>query len=342
MTAPKPVTLGRAAEEYLASLATESTKRTYGAALKAMRARFGDDTALADITPQDVAAWLQQQWGGASSGTFNVRLRAVKSAAAWWAGQGWAEPGLVAGVEPRKSRAEQPAQVLTPAEIQALMARALGSTAPSEQSPTGIRNKALIMLLYRSGLRISEALSIRPGDIDHEARSIRVLKTKSGQPQTRYYHRTAEDALARWLDVRKGLGINGRAEAFCTTGGRGGSRPGRPLSRQYVAQMLKDSAGEAGIVKRVHPHGFRATFAAELENSGEPIEVICKLLGQSSVAVTARYLASLTNHQAGRALAAASLPDVGEGGQGEQTVEEQLAALRRELAELRKCKGEGQ
>ena len=255
MTAPKPVTLRRAADDFLATLATESTKRTYGAALSQMRKRFGDETHLSDLTPQDVAGWIQEKWGGASSGTFNVRLRAVKSAAAWWAKQGWIEPGLVADVEPRKARAEQPAQVLTPAEIQALMARALGSTAPSEQAATGIRNKALIMMLYRSGLRISEALSIRPGDIDHEARSIRVLKTKSGQPQTRYYHRTAEDALARWLDVRKGLGINGRAEAFCTTSGRGGSRPAAlvPAVRRSDAQGQRRGGGhrQAGPPARV-------------------------------------------------------------------------------------------
>ena len=261
----------------------------------------------------------------------------MKSAAAWWAKQGWIEPGLVADVEPRKARTEHGAQVLTPDEMVALMRCALGSGAP-----TGIRNKALIMLLYRSGLRISEALSIRPAAISHDARSIRVLSTKSGEAQTRFYHASAEDSLARWLDTRRNLGFNGRQPVFCTISTGPRTKPGNPLSREYVAGMLKESAEQAHIDKRVHPHGFRATFAAELENSGEPIEVICKLLGQSSVAVTARYLASLTNHQAGRALAAASLPDVGEGGQEEQTVEEQLAALRRELAELRKCKGEGQ
>ena len=345
MTAPKPVTLARAVDEYLATLATESTKRTYGAALSQMRKRFGDDTALADLTLQDVAGWLQEQWGGASSGTFNVRLRAVKSAAAWWAEQGWIPAGLTATVKPRKSRAVLAAEVLSPDEVRALMDRAAGSSAPSRQSPTGIRNKALIMLLYRSGLRIGEILSIRPGDIDHEARSIRVLRTKAGQPSTRYYHPTAEASLQQWLERRRSLGLNGRQPVFSTL-------QGAPLSQEYVRAMLKASAEEAGIEKRVHPHGLRHTFAGELVRSGADYETISRLLGHESVATTAKYLKGLTNAEAGAALGSLDMPDVGEGGQQayppemfrseaeEKSVEEQLAALRRELAELRKCKGE--
>jgi site-specific recombinase XerD len=75
--------------------------------------------------------------------------------------------------------------------------------------------------------------------------------------------------------------------------------------------MLHRLAAQAGVEKRVHPHGLRHTFAVELEAAGVPVTTISKLLGHSSVAVTARYLDHLTNAQAIEALAAIELPGVG-------------------------------
>jgi site-specific recombinase XerD len=187
-----------------------------------------------------------------------------------------------------------PAEPLSPAEVAALLG------ACSRRAPTGIRNRALITLLYRSGLRISEALALRTSDVDLDAHTIRLRSTKSGKPQTRGFHPAADDALARWLDTRKQLGIrNGRL--FCTL-------DGGPVSDAYVRQLLPRLAAKAGIEKRVHAHGLRHTFAVELEAAGTPATTISKLLGHSSVAVTARYLDHLTNHQAVAALQTADLP----------------------------------
>jgi integrase len=72
--------------------------------------------------------------------------------------------------------------------------------------------------------------------------------------------------------------------------------------------MLPRLARRAGIDKRVHAHGLRHTFAVELEAAGTPVTTISKLLGHSSVAVTARYLDHLTNRQAVAALQAVALP----------------------------------
>jgi site-specific recombinase XerD len=120
-----------------------------------------------------------------------------------------------------------PAEVMTPAEVAAIIG------ACPALARTGIRNRALLTLMYRSGLRVSEGLALRPSDIDLAQRSIRVL----------------------------------------------------------------DGKGH--------------TFAVELEHAGTPATVISKLLGHSSVAVTARYLDHLTNHQAVTALGATELPALG-------------------------------
>jgi integrase/recombinase XerD len=198
---------------------------------------------------------------------------------------------------PNKGR-KYPAEPLTPAEVTAIIGQC------SRRAPTGIRNRALLTLLYRSGLRVSEVLSLRAADVDLGRHSIRLLDTKSGCAQTRGFHPSADDALARWIDTRKAMGVgNHGRRLFCTL-------DGGPLSDDYVRGLLRRLGARAGISKRVHPHGLRHTFAVELETAGTPVTTISKLLGHSSVAVTARYLDHLTNGQAVAALEAASLPSL--------------------------------
>jgi site-specific recombinase XerD len=197
---------------------------------------------------------------------------------------------------PNRQDQTYPPQPLTPAEVSALLARC------SRRAPTGIRNRALIMLLYRSGLRISEALALRPSGIDLNAHTARVLHGKGNKATVRPLHPSADDALMRWLDQRKALGVpNG--PMFCTL-------DGGPVSDRYVRDLLKRLGAKAAIDKRVHPHGLRHTYANELREAGADIVVISKALGHSSIAVTARYLDHLTNSQAVDAVAALDLPEV--------------------------------
>jgi integrase/recombinase XerD len=197
-------------------------------------------------------------------------------------------------VPPNKGK-RYPPEPLTPAEMQQLLDKC------SRNAPTGIRNRAMLTLLYRSGLRVSELLALRPADVNLTKRELRLLDTKSGTDQVRGFHPGADDALARWLDVRAGLNLPRGAKLFTTL-------KGEPVSDDYVRGLLRRLAAKAGIEKRVHPHGLRHTFAVELEAAGVPVTVISKLLGHSSVAVTARYLDHLTNAQAVNALASVDLP----------------------------------
>jgi len=187
-----------------------------------------------------------------------------------------------------------PAEPLTPAEFQSLLDQC------SRRAPTGIRNRALLTLLYRSGLRISEILALHPKDVNLDKHSIRLLRTKSGEPQTRGFHAGADDALMRWLDKRSALGFRD-GPLFCTL-------DDGPVSGDYVRGLLRRLAARAGVEKRVHPHGLRHTFACELEQSGLTVTEISKLLGHSSVAITALYLNHMTSHQAIEALQSVDLP----------------------------------
>ncbi len=170
-----------------------------------------------------------------------------------------------------------PPEVLTDAEVCALM-RVCG-----RHAPTGVRNRALIALLYRTGLRISEALSLYPKDLELDDGVVRVLRGKGGKSRTVGVDPGASAIIERWLDARSPLGLNGRHPVFCTL-------HGQPMADAYVRVMLKRLAARAGIEKRVHAHGLRHTHAAQLRAEGVDIAIISRQLGHSSITTTARYL----------------------------------------------------
>jgi integrase/recombinase XerD len=174
----------------------------------------------------------------------------------------------------RKPARRFPAEPLTLADVEALRA------ACSRRAPTGIRNRALLAVLFRSGLRISEALALYPKDLDPAGRSIRVLHGKGNKARTAPLPTDAAEALDRWLDCRKRLRLTGRHPVFCTLNGE-------PLWDSYVRTLCKRLAAKAGVEKRVHPHGFRHGWALGQVESGTSLPVIQLLLGHSSLSTTA-------------------------------------------------------
>jgi len=101
-----------------------------------------------------------------------------------------------------------------PDEVRALI------KACSNRAPTGIRNRALLVLLYRGGLRVSEALRLYPKDLDRDAGTVTVLVGKGGKRRTIGLDPGAFAVVERWLDKRAALGINGRAPLLCTLRGQ--------------------------------------------------------------------------------------------------------------------------
>ncbi len=171
----------------------------------------------------------------------------------------------------------RPPEVLSEAEAIALI------KACSTRAPTGVRNRALIAVLWRCGLRISEALSLELRDVDLEAGTVRVRHGKGDKSRTVGIDEQTAALLARWLDRRRQLSPGARAPIFCTLqGGR--------IDSSYVRRLLPRLARKAGIDRRVHAHGLRHTHAAELAREGTPINIIRDDLGHTSLAVTDRYL----------------------------------------------------
>jgi len=171
----------------------------------------------------------------------------------------------------------RPPEVLTETEAIALI------KACSTRAPTGVRNRALIAVLWRCGLRISEALALELRDVDLDAGTVRVRHGEGDKSRTVGVDEQTAALLARWLDRRRQLSPGARAPIFCTLASR-------RLDTSYVRRLLPRLAAKAGIDRRVHAHGLRHTYAAELAREGTAINVIRDALGHTSLAVTDRYL----------------------------------------------------
>lgn len=148
---------------------------------------------------------------------------------------------------------------------------------------TGIRNRAIIAVLWRAGLRISATLNLFCKDVDFQQGAIRVLRGKGGKSRVVGIDGDGLALVSAWVEKRQGLGLNGDHRLFC-------SLAGNPLSSAYMRQLLPRLAEKAGVEKRVHPHGFRHTCAAELLREGKHIGIISQQFGHESLATTAEYL----------------------------------------------------
>lgn len=197
-------------------------------------------------------------------------------------------PDYRRGTTPPNAGRRYPAEVLTPDEIRRLMASL------SNRSPTGLRNRAMIAVMWRCGLRIAETLALRPKDIDHDRGVVTVLHGKGDKRRPVGIDPEALAVIDRWADARAQLGLNGRHPLFCCTKV---TNRGNPIYSAYVRDMLKERAAAAGIEKRVHPHGLRHTNAFELSMEGVPVHVIQLHLGHSSLATTERYIRHLAPSQ---------------------------------------------
>ncbi len=166
-----------------------------------------------------------------------------------------------------------PPEPLTTDEVRAL----LGACSP--QCPTGLRNRALIVTLWRGGLRCAEALALHPRDLDGE--KVRIRKGKGGKARTVALDPEAWAVLSTWLERKARLGIGG--PVFSTLDGRG-------LQSAYVRNLFKRLGKKAHIAKRVHAHGLRHTFASELADEKVDIRIIQRALGHSNLGTTQRYV----------------------------------------------------
>jgi len=188
------------------------------------------------------------------------------------------------GTEPWNRGRKLPPDPLTDEEARKLI------QTPSRTAPTGIRNAALLAVLWGAGLRVSEALALKVSDWGATAGLLRVQHGKGDRDRVAKLAGETAPYLERWLERRSALGFNGRQPLFCTL-------EGKPLSTSYVRTMIRREAEAAGIERRVHPHGLRHSHASHLAARGASLPTIQGQLGHTNPVTTARYIARLCPRQ---------------------------------------------
>ena len=155
--------------------------------------------------------------------------------------------------------------------------------APDLSMPQGQRDRALLELLYASGLRVSELVRLDLNQINLDTNEIRVWG-KGSKERVVLMGKPATEALRNYLSLsRPKLLRQKRTNALFL------NRYGQRLPERRVQKMLEDYAAKAGIEKRVHPHILRHTFATHLLDGGADLRVVQELLGHARLSSTQIY-----------------------------------------------------
>jgi site-specific recombinase XerD len=196
-----------------------------------------------------------------------------------------AMPGHNAGRPPRNKGMRYPADPPTVEEIVAVMRKI-----PVDRH--GLRLRAMIVVLWRGGLRIQEALDLTESDLDARRGSILVRAGKGNKRREVGMDPWAwSDHLAPWVACRTQMPLG---PLFCVIDG---ATRGRPWSATAVRAELRRYALAAGVRRRFAPHQLRHAHAVELAREGVPLPVIQRQLGHSYVSTTSVYLQGINTEE---------------------------------------------
>ena len=239
----------------------------------------------ADVDPLAVRSFLAAlHRAGAGRRSQGRALSAVRSLFRFACREGVMPANPAAGVPTPKAPRELPRH-LRPGEVEDLVEAPAAEA--RDDAALALRDRALLEVLYATGLRVSELVSLDWRDLDLSARVLRVMGT-GGKERMGPFGRQAAAALAAWLG------------AWDEVRGRDGSadpevepvflhhRGGR-LSDRSVRRVLDRYVDRAALAAGVHPHTLRHTFATHLLEGGADLRAIQELLGHSSLATTQRY-----------------------------------------------------
>ena len=161
---------------------------------------------------------------------------------------------------------------LEPEEVQNLLKQ------PNKRYPTGLRNKAMMSLMLHCGLRLSEVVNLKSGNINLTKGKLRVESGKGKKERDLAIPDYLTDLLDTWRNIRS------KSNFFFST------LKGRKFSDRYIQQMVKRYSYKAGINKKISPHTLRHTYATEYYRQTKDIETLRRILGHSDISTTTIYI----------------------------------------------------
>lgn len=173
-------------------------------------------------------------------------------------------------------------EVLTEAEVASLLEQ------PSGTSPKELRDKAMLELLYATGIRVTELISLRVTDINLKTDC--VICTDGSKKRVIPFGNQARNALLDYLgQAREAMASEGTDVLFVNCNGQ-------PMSRQGFWKLLKAYAHKAGIKTEITPHTLRHSFAAHMVENGADLRSVQEMMGHSDISSTQIYALIYKNH----------------------------------------------
>ena len=274
------VKLDIAIDAFLAHLAVErglspATVEAYGRDLARLAETLGD-IAVDGIDADSLSGHMRAlEARGCGAATRSRALSAISGLLAYLRNEGCLAVDPIANLA-RPKRARRVPNVLSLEEINALV------DAPDD-SPVGVRDRAMLEVLYAAGLRVSELTSLRLADLRLESRCCTV-EGKGRKERLALLGEPAIARLARYLRDVRPVWVSGAGppEVFV-------SRRGRPLTRQAVWYRVRRYGQVLGIAYKLTPHVLRHSFATHLLEGGADLRAVQEMLGHADIGTTEIY-----------------------------------------------------
>ena len=232
--------------------------------------------ALAETTESDLLEYRVARHAGSKATTSNRRLTVFKRYFRWALRERLvsADPTL------RLGSAKQPLRVpksLSETQVEALLA------APDVDTPLGLRDRTMLELMYASGLRVSELVTLKSVHLSLSDGALRVTG-KGTKERLLPFGDEAHAWLVRYLGGARAEILGGRTSDALFVTGRGG-----PMTRQMFWKLIKAHALRGDVLVPLSPHTLRHAFATHLLNHGADLRAVQMLLGHADISTTTIY-----------------------------------------------------
>ena len=231
---------------------------------------------LISATEDDLNAYAQARHAGSQPASVRRRLSVFRRFYRWAVRERLTEADPTVRMDAPKQRMRMPG-TLTEAQIEALL------NAPDTREPLGLRDRAMLELMYASGLRVSELVELKSVHVGLSEGVLRIMG-KGSKERLVPFGAEAGDWLQRYISQGRIDILSEQVSDALFVTARGG-----PMTRQMFWKLIKKYALLAGITQPLSPHTLRHAFATHLLNHGADLRVVQLLLGHADISTTQVY-----------------------------------------------------
>jgi len=261
-------------EDGLSTLTLAAYRRDLNLFAQWLQAQHG--RGLESTRESDLLAYMAERHAATRATTANRRLSVFKRFSRWALREGLIDADPTLKLQAARQHLRVP-KTLSEAQVEALLA------APDTGTPLGLRDRTMIELMYASGLRVSELVTLKTVYVSLDEGALRVTG-KGSKERLVPFGAEAHAWVRRYLAEARRAILKGRVSDALFVTARGG-----PMTRQMFWKLIKGHARTAGIDAPLSPHTLRHAFATHLLNHGADLRAVQMLLGHADISTTTIY-----------------------------------------------------